>query len=143
MNFSSRKTFDFIGRLLLATTFAVAIPPKIFKFPLFVNSISNQGIPKPLSVVLLIGAILCLIAGVGFLLFSKEDKLGALLLLIFILPTTIIMHLFPFQSIAVFMNLGLIGGLVITLTRTPYLDEGKKTISLKNSIINLLKSLKI
>ena len=143
MNLSVQKIFDFIGRVLLATTFAVAIPPKIFKFSLFVNSISNQGIPKSISVILLLGAIICLIGGVGFLVFSKEHRIGASLLLIFIIPTTIIMHLFPFQSIAVFMNLGLIGGLIMTLTRVPDSNPYQVPVSLKESILNLINSLKI
>ncbi len=118
MNFPpARKSFDFLGRLCLATTFAIAIPPKILEFPSVVNSISKQGIPEPLAAFLLIVAIACLIGGVGFLLFGKDQRIGASLLLIFLIPTTLIMHFFPFQSLAVFMNLGLIGGLIIALTR--------------------------
>ena len=113
------KSFDFFGRLCLATTFAIAIPPKIVKFNSVLSSITNRGIPEPLAVVLLIGAIACLIFGIGFLLFSKDQRIGALLLLIFLVPTTLIMHFFPFQSLAVFMNIGLIGGLILVFTKEP------------------------
>ena len=110
-------SFDFLGRLFLATTFAIAIPPKILEFNSVVNSITNKGIPQPLSQILLIGAITLLISGVGYLLFGKNQKIGPTLLLIFLVPTTLIMHFFPFQSLAVFMNIGLIGGLILALTR--------------------------
>jgi len=40
-------------------------------------------------------------------------------LLLFIIPTTIIFHFFPFHQRAVFMNLALIGGLIITAIREP------------------------
>ena len=114
---SARKRFDFLGRLCLSSTFAIAIPPKILKFQSVVNSITKQGIPEPLAIVLLIAAITCLIGGIGFFLFGADQRIGATLLLIFLVPTTLIMHLFPFQSLAVFMNIGLIGGLIIALTR--------------------------
>ena len=117
MNFQANKWLDFFGRLCLATTFAIAIPPKILKFPEVVKVISNKGIQESIAAVLLLGAILCLIGGVGFLLFGKEQRIGSLLLLIFLVPTTVVMHFYPFQSIAVFMNIGLIGGLIISLTR--------------------------
>tara|TARA_Y100001968_G_C19411294_1_gene746428 strand:- start:499 stop:933 length:435 start_codon:yes stop_codon:yes gene_type:complete len=131
MNLQTNKFFDFIGRLLLATTFAIAIPSKILKFPLVVKIIANQGIPEPLAVILLIGAIVCLIGGVGFLLFGKDQRIGSLFLLIFIVPTTVVMHFFPFQSMAVFMNLGLIGGLIISLTRfrLPKTSESNNSIN--------------
>tara|TARA_B100000700_G_C14751795_1_gene717901 strand:- start:77 stop:457 length:381 start_codon:yes stop_codon:yes gene_type:complete len=114
---NARRRFDFLGRLCLATTFAIAIPPKILDFQSVANSISKQGIPEPLAAFLLVIAIACLIGGVGFLLFGKDQRIGASLLLVFLVPTTLIMHFFPFQSLAVFMNLGLIGGLIIALTR--------------------------
>ncbi len=119
MNFpNARKSFDFFGRLCLATTFAIAIPPKIIKFQTVVGSISKQGIPEGFASVLLISAIACLVGGVVYLLFGKDERVGPSLLLLFIVPTTLIMHTSPFQPLAVFMNLGLIGGLIITLARS-------------------------
>lgn len=119
----TNQSIDFLGRLCLATTFAIAIPPKILSFSLVVNTISNKGIPSTMASFLLIAAIACLIGGVGFLLFEKYERVGASLLLVFLVPTTLIMHFFPFQSLAVFMNLGLIGGLLLTLTRSRSLSK--------------------
>ena len=119
MNFpSNSQSIDFLGRLCLSTTFAIAIPPKIFKFSSVANSIASKGIPLSLATFLLFIAIVCLIGGVGFLLFGKDQRIGPSLLLIFLVPTTLIMHTFPFQSLAIFMNLGLIGGLILALTRS-------------------------
>ena len=53
----------------------------------------------------------------GSILFisGSMQKLGACLLLIFIVPTTFIFHFSPFQIKAVLMNAGIIGGLVLGL----------------------------
>tara|TARA_B100000530_G_scaffold242927_1_gene158717 strand:- start:33 stop:212 length:180 start_codon:yes stop_codon:yes gene_type:complete len=57
--------------------------------------------------------------GSGFFIFGGNQKIGSLFLLIFLIPTTIIFHMFPFHQRAVLMNLGLIGGLIITALREP------------------------
>jgi len=82
-------------------------------------SISSKGIPEPISSILLVGAIICLILGSGFFIFGENQKIGSVFLLLFIIPTTIIFHVFPFHQRAVFMNLALIGGLIITAIRKP------------------------
>ncbi len=118
-----RKIVDFLGRLCLATVFVIAVPVKIAKFSSVVGSIADRGIPESVAAVLLVCAITCIVLGSIFLVFGRNQKLGAALLLIFLVPTTIIFHLVPFQSKAVFMNVGLIGGLTLALTR-PKLIEG-------------------
>ncbi|HGY5543611.1 MAG TPA: DoxX family protein [Prochlorococcus sp.] len=117
-----RKSIDFIARVCLSAVFIVAIPPKIINFSSVVDAIARRGIPQPLALFLLVAAIACLVVGSALLIFGKNQILGASLLLIFIVPTTIIFHLFPFQAKAVFMNLGLIGGLILALTRTSLID---------------------
>tara|TARA_B100001250_G_scaffold203415_1_gene174479 strand:- start:149 stop:583 length:435 start_codon:yes stop_codon:yes gene_type:complete len=142
INVSSRKVFDFVGRLLMATTFAVAIPPKIYKFPSFIDAISNQGIPKPIATILLVGAIACLIGGVGYLVFDKNQAIGAFLLLLFIVPATVIMHFAPFQALAVFSNIGLAGGLLMVLSRTNIVNKSTVQNSAKQTLASFFKSLK-
>tara|TARA_B100001250_G_C19545742_1_gene676704 strand:+ start:253 stop:627 length:375 start_codon:yes stop_codon:yes gene_type:complete len=117
-NYLSTKTFDLLARIGLASVFVIAVPVKITKFSNVVSSIVSRGIPMPLATLLLIIAIICLVVGSYFLVFGKNETLGASLLLLFLVPTTIIFHLFPFQSTAVFMNLGLIGGLILMITRS-------------------------
>ena len=66
---------------------------------------------------LLVGAIIFLILGSGFFIFGENQKIGSIFLLLFLIPTTIIFHVFPFHQRAVFMNLGLVGGLIIAALR--------------------------
>ena len=114
------KSFlDFFSRLAISAIFISAIPGKINDFERTVEYISSKGIPEPISSVLLVGAIICLILGSGFFIFGENQKIGSVFLLLFLIPTTIIFHVFPFHQRAVLMNLGLIGGLVITALREP------------------------
>ena len=112
------KTFlDFFSRLSISAIFISAIPGKINDFERTVEYISSKGIPEPISSILLVGAIICLILGSGFFIFGENQKIGSVFLLLFLIPTTIIFHLIPFHQRAVFINLGLIGGLIIAAIR--------------------------
>ena len=142
MQIAVRKSFDFLGRAFLATTFAVAIPSKIFKFSIVVDAIENKGIPRNMAIFLLVGALACLICGVGCLVTDKYQRMGAYSLLIFIIPTTIIMHFYPFQSVAVFMNIGIIGGLVMVLTRS-LKDDFSSKYTIEGFLEKLLEFIKI
>ena len=114
-----RSFFDFFSRVSISAIFISAIPGKINDFERTVEYISSKGIPDPISSILLVGAIICLILGSGFFIFGENQKIGSIFLLLFLIPTTIIFHLFPFHQRAVFMNLGLIGGLIIAAIREP------------------------
>ena len=114
------KSFlDFFSRLAISAIFISAIPSKINGFEKTVEYISSKGIPDPIASILLVGAIICLIFGSGFFIFGGNQKIGSIFLLLFLIPTTIIFHVFPFHQRAVLMNLGLIGGLIITALREP------------------------
>jgi uncharacterized membrane protein YphA (DoxX/SURF4 family) len=112
------KSFlDFFSRVAISAIFISAIPGKIIDFVGTVEYISSKGIPEPISSVLLVGAIICLTLGSGFFIFGNNQKIGAVFLLLFLIPTTIIFHMFPFHQRAVFINLGLMGGLIISAIR--------------------------
>ena len=114
------KTFlDFLARVAISAIFISAIPGKITGFGRTVEYISSKGIPDPIASILLVGAIICLTLGSGFFIFGENQKIGSAFLLLFLIPTTLIFHLFPFHQRAVFMNLGLIGGLLISALREP------------------------
>ena len=114
------KTFlDFLARVAISAIFISAIPGKITGFGRTVEYISSKGIPDPIASILLVGAIICLTLGSGFFIFGGNQKIGSALLLLFLIPTTIIFHVFPLHQRAVFMNLGLIGGLLISALREP------------------------
>ena len=116
-NKSIKSFLDFFSKLSISAIFISAIPGKINNFERTVEYISSKGIPEPISSILLVGAIICLILGSGFFIFGENQKIGAIFLLLFLIPTTIIFHVFPFHQRAVFMNLGLIGGLIIAALR--------------------------
>jgi len=108
---------DFIARLSISAIFISVIPGKITGFQERVDYISSKGIPDLIAAILLVAAIICLVLGSGFFVFGKNQKIGAAFLLLFLVPTTIIFHISPFHQRAVLMNLGLIGGLLITSLR--------------------------
>ena len=118
-NKSIKSFLDFFSRLLISAIFISAIPSKINGFKSTVEYISSKGFPDPIASILLVGAIICLIMGSGFFIFGDNQKIGSVFLLLFLIPTTIIFHVFPFNQKAVLMNLGLIGGLIITAIRDP------------------------
>ena len=118
-NKSIRSFIDFFSRVAISAIFISAIPGKINGFEKTVEYISSKGIPEPIASILLVGAIICLILGSGFFIFGENQKIGSVFLLLFLIPTTIIFHVFPFHQRAVFMNLGLIGGLIIAAIREP------------------------
>ena len=114
------KSFlDFFSRVSISAIFISAIPGKITGFERTVDYINSKGIPDPIASVLLVGAIICLILGSGFFIFGGNQKIGSIFLLIFLIPTTIIFHIFPFHQRALLMNLGLMGGIIITALREP------------------------
>ena len=114
------KTFlDFLARVAISAIFISAIPGKITGFGRTVEYISSKGIPDPIASILLVGAIICLTLGSGFFIFGGNQRIGSAFLLLFLIPTTLIFHVFPFHQRAVFMNLGLIGGLIISALREP------------------------
>ena len=114
------KSFlDFFSRVAISAIFISAIPRKIIGFERTVDYINSKGISEPIASVLLIGAIICLILGSAFFIFGENQKIGSVFLLLFLIPTTIIFHVFPFHQRAVFINLGLIGGLIIAAIRKP------------------------
>ena len=109
------QTKNLIGRILISAIFIYAIPGKIINFEQTVEVITTKNIPPYLAPFLLLIAIICLILGSMLFISGFKQRLGAYLLLIFIVPTTFIFHFSPFQIKAVLMNAGLIGGLILGL----------------------------
>ena len=114
-----KKFLDLLARLAISSIFFTAIPRKITGFQNTVDYISSKGFIHPVSSILLVGAIICLTLGSVFFIFGRNQKIGSAFLLLFLIPTTIIFHLFPFHQRAFFINLGLIGGLLLAAIRDP------------------------
>ena len=118
MNLKSFYSLNFLGRLFLSAIFVNAIPGKITNFSTQVNYIVSKGFPDPIASILLFLAIIILISGSILLIFTNKIKLGSSLLLIFLIPTTFIFHMIPFDIFPVVRNLSLIGGLLLALDKS-------------------------
>ncbi len=150
MNLNKFLSFEFLGRILFTTTFLVAVPPKVLKFDTVVDAIVLKGISPGLASFLLVSAIIFLLLGSLLFLLGKA-RYGSALLLLFLVPTTVIFHLIPFDSQSFFMNIGLIGALIIFFNRLDVnLELGKTHNSfilftnmvIKSIILELSKLLK-
>ena len=118
MDLKNFYSLNFLSKLLLSSIFVTAIPGKISNFGSQSQFIVSRGFPEPLSNIMLIAAIVLLISGSLLLIFSKRIKLACSLLIIFLVPTTIIFHLVPFQLVEVTRNLSLICGLLIAMDKS-------------------------
>ena len=118
MDWKKFYSLNFLGRFLLSAIFVNAIPGKITNFGSQTQYIVSRGFPESISIILLIAAIIILIIGSVLLIFSDRTKLACSLLLIFLIPTTIIFHLVPFQLMALARNLSLIGGLIVAMDKS-------------------------
>ena len=111
------KLFDFVGRAFVAFLFAMAVPGKVTGYGSTVDFIVSRGIPEPLAAFLLIAAIMVLIAGSILFVFAPNTRIGASLLLLFLVPTTLIFHTFPVDA-GFIRNLAVIGALILAITRS-------------------------
>ena len=111
------KLLDFVGRAFFAFLFAKAIPGKVTDFAPTVDYIASRGVSEPLAAVLLLAAIVILTAGTISFVVAPNTRIGASLLLVFLVPTTLIFHTFPIDAGFV-RNLALIGALILAITRS-------------------------
>ena len=115
---SFSRALDRLGRICIAALFVNALPGKMSNFSGTAAFIASKGIPEPLASALLIGAIVVLIVGSVLLVFGNNTILGASLLLIFLVPTTLIFHTNPLDLPHLFPNLAVIGALILAITRS-------------------------
>ena len=109
---------DTIARVFISSIFINALPTMIFDFSYNSKYINSAGIYKSLSSLFLFSSIVLIIIGVCFFIFKKESYLGPIILLVFLIPTTFIIHVFAFPDIgAIIRNLSIIGVLIITILR--------------------------
>ena len=100
----------------MAAVMVNVVPSQLTNFASTAGVIVSKGIPEPLAGFLLVCAITALIFGSILLVFGADTTLGASLLLVFLVPTTLIFHTFPVDA-GFFMNLALIGALILAITR--------------------------
>ena len=106
------------ARLLLTTIFILSAFNKITGFSGVSGYMASKGMPMPS--VLLVGAIVFLLVGGFSVLLGYRARIGAILLIIFLVPATLIFHNFwavapeaaQGEMISFMKNLGLLGGLL-------------------------------
>jgi len=116
------KTYaPLLGRILVSILFLRSAIGKITGFSIVAAGMAKKGIP--FSEVLLVGAIFCEIAGSLALILGWKARWGALLLIIFMIPVTLLYHDFwnleaaqyRNQLIHFMKNLTIFGALVFIL----------------------------
>lgn len=117
------RYIPFLARLFLSAIFIKAGFNKIFDFAGTQESIAAKGIPG--TGFLLVATIVVLLLGGFSVLIGHKIRLGAWLLIGFLIPATLIFHTsFPQEEVSFLKNLGLIGGLLMVVAfYTPQADD--------------------
>ena len=105
-----------VGRILLVLIFLHSGIGKIENFEGTAQYMANYGMPY--TSYFLFGAIILELAGSVFVILGYYTRFGALLLLIFLIPTTIIFHTNfddQIQIIMLMKNISMFGGCLILL----------------------------
>lgn len=110
------ELFDRLGRLALAALFIGAVPGKITNFTGTAAGLASKGLPLPLAKAMLLGAIVLLTLGSVLLVFGSSTRLGAVVLLVFLVPTTLLFHTNP-PDAGLLRNISLAGALLLAMTR--------------------------
>lgn len=115
---SSRDTVLLFGRILMATIFVISGFHKITAFGGTVDQIAGKGVP--LATVAAVVAIVVELGGGLSVLFGVKSRIGAWVLFVFLIPTTLLFHnfwayggqQFQMQMITFMKNLAIMGGLL-------------------------------
>lgn len=109
-----------IGRILLVVIFLNSGIGKIGNFSGTVQSMIRHGVP--FADLALTGAIFCEVVGSIAIMLGYFTRFGAVLLLLFLVPTTYFFHTDfadPMQKIQFMKNLSIFGGLLVLLVMGP------------------------
>ncbi len=115
---SRPSLLDGIARVLLCLVFVHAVIGKLTGFSGVAGMIAGRGIP--LAPVLLAAAVALMAVGSVLVISGYRARLGAILLLLFLVPTTLLFHndvADPQERIALFKNLSIMGGLLLVADR--------------------------
>ncbi|MGB6299487.1 MAG: DoxX family protein [Rivularia sp. (in: cyanobacteria)] len=108
-----KKYIPLIGRAFLAAIFLKAAVANTLGFSSIVEMMNSRGLPFP--PLLLIGNIFCTLVGGLSILFGFKARIGAILLIIFLVPTTFVFHnpfTDPNELNAFLKNFGLVGAML-------------------------------
>lgn len=108
------SVFNRIARVLLCLVFIQAVIGKLTGFAAVAGMIAAKGLP--LAPALLVAAMALMAVGSALVISGWRGRLGAVLLLVFLVPTTLLFHgdvsSGP-ERIQLFKNLAIIGGLLL------------------------------
>ena len=105
-----------IARLLLCLVFVHSLVGKITGFAGPAAAIAAKGLP--LAPVLLLAAIALMAAGSALVISGWRPRLGAVLLLLFLVPTSLLFHgdlADGAERIQLLKNLAIVGGLLLVI----------------------------
>lgn len=112
-----QSILNLIGRIFISVIFLYSGVGKILHFSGTKQYMASQGMPA--VGLFLLGAIFLEIVGGLSVLLGCASRLGAFLLIVFLIPTTLIFHLNwadQMQLIQFMKNLAILGGLFFILT---------------------------
>ncbi|MBE9052792.1 DoxX family protein [Nostocales cyanobacterium LEGE 11386] len=112
-----KKYIPLVARSFLAVIFIYTGLNKVFNFAQTSESMAKAGLP--IVGVLLVFTIAFQILGGLSIILGYKAEIGAILLIIFMIPATIVFHnpvADPSQFNNFFKNLSIIGGLLLVLT---------------------------
>ena len=120
-----RRFLPLMGRILLSLVFIMSGVHKIMDWGGTADYMAAEGIPLPS--VFLAGAVVFELVGGVSVLVGLKTRVGALLLVIFLIPTTLIFHDFwsyegmeqEMQMINFMKNLSIMGGLFVVMGLGP------------------------
>jgi putative oxidoreductase len=107
-----------IARVLLCLVFLNAVLGKLMGFGAVAGVIAAKGLP--LAPLLLVAAMALMAVGSALVISGWKARLGAVLLLLFLVPTTLIFHsdvADTMQRIQLLKNLAIMGGLLLVIDR--------------------------
>jgi putative oxidoreductase len=111
-----------VARILLSGIFLKAGINHVLDFTGMKQAILAKGMPAFLSPGIALGGIILLLVGGLSILLGYQTRVGAGLLILFLIPATLLFHLNladQMQQIQFFKNLGLMGGLLLLIQTGP------------------------
>jgi putative oxidoreductase len=111
---SRPSLLDGVARVLLCLVFLHAVIGKLTGFAGVAGMIAGRGLP--IAPVLLAAAMALMAVGSVLVISGYRVRLGAIMLLLFLVPTTLLFHsdvADPQERIALLKNLSIMGGLLL------------------------------
>ena len=125
IHLAPRPTTALLGRIAIAAIFLVSGTAKLFDVPGTAAYMSGVGIPYAETLAMVAG--IAEVLGALALAFGALTRIGAIGLILFLIPTTLLFHNFwalegdeqQMQMAHFLKNLGIVGGLILLISYGP------------------------